>query len=250
MRVDQSVLAVLSNAEISGNTVRLTGQLDRNLYVATNKILEAVGGKWDRKAKAHVFPDDAEGALDDVIVTGEIEIDKAPHKVAEFFPTPEALVRQMVALANLRPGMLVLEPSAGEGNIAHIVAEVCAVDCIERENRYATKLHAKPNNLGAVMVQDFLAVQPAPQYDAVIMNPPFSKRQDIKHVLHALKFLKPSGTLVAIMSAGVTFRDDNLTREFRLLVDERGGSITANEEGAFKASGTMVNTVTVVIPAA
>lgn len=246
MKVDQSVLAVLSTATIEGNKVRLSGQLDRKLYVATNKILEAAGGKWDRKSKAHIFPEDAEGALDDVILTGEIEFDKPPHKVAEFFPTPEKLVRQMIELAELKSGMLVLEPEAGEGHIAHIVAETNMVDCIERENRYATKIHAKPANIGMVMVQDFMSITPAAQYDAVIMNPPFSKRQDIKHVLHAFNFLKDGGVLVAIMSAGVKFREDKLTKDFREFVSERG-EIIDNPEGSFKSSGTMVNTVTVVI---
>lgn len=51
------------------------------------------------------------------------------------------------------------------------------------------------------------------------------------------------------MSASVTFRDNKLTTAFRDLVDDRGGSIEPNDQGAFKESGTLVNTVTVVIPA-
>ncbi len=33
------------------------------------------------------------------------------------------------------------------------------------------------------------------------MNPPFSRQQDIRHVMHAAKFLKPGGRLVAVMGA-------------------------------------------------
>jgi 16S rRNA G1207 methylase RsmC len=36
------------------------------------------------------------------------------------------------------------------------------------------------------------------------MNPPFARQADIHHVNHALKFLKPDGLLVSVMSAGVT----------------------------------------------
>ena len=43
------------------------------------------------------------------------------------------------------------------------------------------------------------------------------------------------------------FRDDKLTRDFRELVESHNGQIIGNPEGAFKESGTMVNTVTVVI---
>ena len=32
----------------------------------------------------------------------------------------------------------------------------------------------------------------------MVMNPPFHMRSDIKHILHARKFLKPSGELVAL----------------------------------------------------
>jgi 16S rRNA G1207 methylase RsmC len=34
------------------------------------------------------------------------------------------------------------------------------------------------------------------------MNPPFSRGQDVAHILHALKFLKPGGRLVALCAAG------------------------------------------------
>jgi hypothetical protein len=83
--------------------------------------------------------------------------------------------------------------------------------------------------------------------DVVLMNPPFSKGQDVKHVTHALGFLKPGGRLVAIMGAGVTFRQDKRTNEFRELVQAMGGTIERLPEGSFKSSGTMVNTVIVVI---
>ncbi len=96
---------------------------------------------------------------------------------------------------------------------------------------------------------DFLTVQPEPVYDRVIMNPPFCRQADIKHVTHALRFLKPNGgLLVSVMSAGVTFRQNKLTTDFRQLVEERGGVIEKLPEGSFKASGTMVETVIAVIP--
>lgn len=81
------------------------------------------------------------------------------------------------------------------------------------------------------------------------MNPPFSRQADIKHVSHALKFLKPNGRLVSVMASSMTFRSNKLTTEFRELIDLRNGWIEKLPEGAFKSSGTMVNTVIVVIDA-
>ena len=40
-------------------------------------------------------------------------------------------------------------------------------------------------------------------YDRIIMNPPFSNRQDAEHVRHAYDLLKPNGRIVAIMGEGV-----------------------------------------------
>ena len=35
-------------------------------------------------------------------------------------------------------------------------------------------------------------------FDRIVMNPPFTNGDDIKHIMHALKMLKPGGRLVAI----------------------------------------------------
>ena len=55
MRIDDDVLAVLSRSTVVGSSLVIPDQLDRKLYVKTNKVLEAAGGKWNRKARAHVF---------------------------------------------------------------------------------------------------------------------------------------------------------------------------------------------------
>jgi type I restriction-modification system DNA methylase subunit len=79
------------------------------------------------------------------------------------------------------------------------------------------------------------------------MNPPFADQQDIRHVEHALRFLKPGGRLVAIMSAGVSFRQDRQATTFRELVEGCDGTIEPLPEGAFEASGTGVRAVLVTI---
>ena len=80
------------------------------------------------------------------------------------------------------------------------------------------------------------------------MNPPFAKGADVRHVMHAIKFVKSGGRLVAIMSAGVPGRRDKATVAFRAKLEAAGGWFTDVPEGAFKASGTDVRTVIAVIP--
>ena len=245
MRVDNEVLAVLSLAQTEGNALTLVGQLDRRLYERTNKVLEACGGKWNRKAKSHIFDIAAADRIDQIIVSGEVEI---PKDEFNYFPTPPAIVERLLELAGVTAGMLVLEPSAGRGAIAAPIADRGAiVDCYElmRENYLALCGNLNLRNVRPI---DFLAQSPDAIYDRVVMNPPFAKQADIKHVLHALQFLKPDGLLVSVMAAGVLFRDNRLTADFRALIDERGGDIEECPEGAFKESGTMVRTVIVTIP--
>lgn len=249
MKIENDVLAVLSRADVGGNAVTLIGQLDRKLYERTNKVLEAAGGKWNRSAKAHLFDGDASARIEQIILTGDIVI---PKDEFEFFPTPPAVVELLLERAEIGDGMMVLEPSAGRGAIA-VAAQAAAtgvsVDMYELMPANNEALHALNLPLSGVAPPvDFLEVSPAPLYDRVVMNPPFSRQADIKHVLHALKFLKPGGLLVSVMAASVGFRENKLTTDFRALISARGGTIDPLPDGAFKTSGTMVNTVLVTIP--
>jgi|ERR1043166_2548251 hypothetical protein len=84
-KIDQSVLEVLSECQIEAQqkSVVLPGQLDRKIYQSINKILENLGGKWNRSAKAHLFPEDPSAAIDQIIQTGEVTLAKKNG----FFPT-------------------------------------------------------------------------------------------------------------------------------------------------------------------
>ena len=245
MRVDNDVLAVLSRAETNGCSLTLVGQLDRQMYLRTNKILEAAGGKWDRKSKAHVFNYPAADRIDQIILSGDVEI---PKDEFNFFPSPAGVVERLMEIADVWPGMTVLEPSAGKGAIADAcLISGAIVDCVELMAENFIELSCD-GRFREVLNMDFLDLEPCASYDRVVMNPPFAKQADIKHVQHALKFVKPIGLLVSVMSAGVTFRDNKLTQSFRNLIDERGGEIEELSEGAFKESGTMVRAVVITIP--
>lgn len=252
MKVDNEVMALLSASRTEGNKLFITsGQLDKSLYQRLDKTLKAAGGKWNTKEKAHLFAGDAADAIENILMTGEVTV---PQDFG-FFPTPPHVAKQAADLAMISDGMMVLEPSAGRGALA-VAANSAAVGVMVDMHELLPDNHKALIDLklplsGVSEPGDFLQVEPKPIYDRVLMNPPFDKkRSDIHHVVHALKFLKPGGRLVAIMPSGVTFRDDALTRDFRGIVEQRGGSIETLPEASFKQAGTMVNTVLVVIPAA
>lgn len=154
----------------------------------------------------------------------------------------------MLELAQIETGMTVLEPSAGQGAIAKEIAAITRVDCVELQIKNVEILHAQ-NFSRVILHEDFLQLAPCPVYDRVVMNPPFSKQEDILHVLHALAVLKPGGLLVLVMSAGITFRTNKLTADFRALLERRRGTIEDCPDESFKSVGTKVRTVIVTIPA-
>lgn len=244
VEIDDEVRDVLERSTITATSLTLPNeQLERPLYERVNKVLVAAGGKWNKKARAHLFPRDPRQALGLALESGEITDTK---KAAQQFFTPAGLSADVVARAEIRPGMSVLEPSAGGGALAK-EARVAGGDvvCIEQDLALVEQLNRDGY---VVLCADFLAggaLAPTAIFDRVVMNPPFTKGQDVAHVMQALQFVKPGGRLVAIMSAGVK---TNATAErFRDVIDEYGGEIEDLPEDAFRESGTGVRTVLVVV---
>ncbi len=252
-RLDEETLAAFSRLAITGNQLVIVDKLARPLYEKVNEALESLGGKWNRKVKAHLFEGDTfetlTGKIDALILTGTITKEMDAKKFYDFFETPKALAERLVQTADIRPWMRVLEPSAGRGAIAECIKRNypdATLDVIEIQAVNQKTLLEKGF---ALTGSDFLAMgQVVPIYDRIVMNPPFSGQKDIDHVLHAHRtFLKPGGVLVSVMSQGVSFRGNNKSVEFRRYVGANGGEIVPLPEGTFEESGTGVNTVIVRI---
>ncbi len=246
MKLSRDIVEIIERSECDGNALRLpAGQLDRKTYEAVNAALSAAGGKWDKRSKAHLFDGDAAVAVEPIILTGEIQ---KPSNF-DFFWSPPAVVDRVMALAKIRPGMSVLEPSAGDGRIA--LAAIAAggdVTCIELQPKNVAKLVAA--EFPVVTEGDFLKTTHLDHFDVVAMNPPFSGQADIDHVRHAFAMLRPGGRLVSVMSASVTFRTNKKTVEFREWVASLGGAIEDLPPGSFKAAGTDVSACIVTLPMA
>lgn len=247
MIVAPHIVEIIGRAAADGRCLTLMDQLDRAVYDQVDRALRAAGGKWDRRARAHVFEGDAAGAIDPILLTGEITPKR--QELGQFFTPPE-IVGRVVELARLEEGMVVLEPSAGRGSLAFAAADRgCRVMCYEIDPRNCDHLvrenAGRPARLDMVVEADFLRAGPVPVYDRVVMNPPFARQADIAHVTHAAAFLKPSGRLVAIMSASILFRGNKVAAGFRDMLDRRGAAIEPLPSGAFRGSGTNVAAVIV-----
>lgn len=168
-------------------------------------------------------------------------------KIPGFFPTTPPVVRRMLALAEVKPGQRVWEPSAGKGDIADGLRASCPqarIEVCEIQGRLREILKLKGYTL---VGDDCLALDAGEGYDRVIMNPPFENNQDIRHVRHAYGQLKPGGRLVAAMGEGTFFRQDRATCDFRSWLEALGGTHERLPEGSFKASGTGVAARLVVL---
>lgn len=249
IRLDDDVHRVLERCKITASYVKLPDEeLDRKLYLKVNKVLAAAGGKWAKKARAHVFKKDPRKVLGLALATGAVE--SAQQKLQAFYTPPE-LAAKVVRLAKLRPGCTVLEPSAGEGALIKAALEACPELDI---TAYDINPEAIPalSELGTTAEScDFLAIQSddksASAYDRILMNPPFTKRQDVRHVLHALDFLGSGGRLVAIVSPSALDGSIKEQKSFQRVMKDSMARVLEVEAGAFRSSGTHVATRIVVV---
>uniref|UniRef100_UPI0024582A14 hypothetical protein n=1 Tax=Nocardia gipuzkoensis TaxID=2749991 RepID=UPI0024582A14 len=49
---------ILAESRIEGHNLVLPQQLSQADYRKINRVIESMGGRWNRRARAHVFPDD------------------------------------------------------------------------------------------------------------------------------------------------------------------------------------------------
>lgn len=236
MKINNEILNILDSCRVENGVVFLPDvQLDRKTYTDVNKCLESIGGSWNRKVKGHVFNDDPTELFDNLMLTGEITDWK---KEFQFFETPKNIVTEMIDWAEIEDNHMVLEPSAGLGAIADQISIKSRVVCCELNAINKSKLEGKGYKVAA---DDFLQYN-EDGFDRIIMNPPFSKQQDVDHILHAWDLLRAGGILVSIVSESPFFRENKKSVEFREWLEENDADVIELDPGAFKESGTMVKT--------
>lgn len=116
--------------------------------------------------------------------------------VWDFFPTPQPVIEQMLSLAQIKPDMKILEPSAGLGHICRELRKLgVEPDCFEISPLLRQGLLLQGFR---IIGNDLLSSTPTPIYDRILANPPFSRNGVARHTLHALDWLRPGGRLVTV----------------------------------------------------
>ncbi len=262
LKLSDEVRAALEASDIAqtigrGYRLKLAGQLDRATYVAVDKVIKAMGGKWNRSAEAHLFDSDPREIFGLAVTTGEV-VDKK-KSLGQFF-TPVETAREIVALAGIRRHDRVLEPSAGCGHIADAIRELTAVSptCVEIDPDLCEKLRNKGY---FAILGDFLEESEAEAamgsdvdgYDVVVMNPPFLGNEGVRHILRAYDLLAPGGRLFAIAPKGAESGSTKYHAALRslILASMAAGMCGRNYQGGvedmradtFAEAGTHVRTV-------
>lgn len=162
----------------------------------------------------------------------------AVAKDLQFYWSPEKVIAEALEFARVSDiteyrrqvePLRILEPSCGDGRILDMVTKYGHRSLgIEYHAGRATQAKAKGHS---VVTANFLECPPRAEFDAVVMNPPFYGRHYVKHVRHALKFLKPGGTLVSILPATAHYDHQEIEGEWRDL-----------PVGSFSEAGTNVPT--------
>lgn len=170
-----------------------------------------------------VLPDDSSERPEAKQASTEVSKD------LQFYPTPRAAIDHILARVHLPANASILEPSCGDGALLDAMNNGDRqLFGIEYDATRAQQARAKGYS---VLTANFLQVEPQPVYDRVVMNPPFYGKHYVKHVEHAMKFLKPDGVLITILPASAWYEHKLLKGRWEDL-----------PMGSFRESGTNINT--------
>lgn len=171
----------------------------------------------------------------------------APRVVSAWnlFQTPPELAARLAGIFTTFGRTL--EPSAGLGRLYRAVRAVnpsCQITLVDIAPDCCGELYRITEGDGAaqLVTGDFLTMgeDRLGRFDSIIMNPPFQRGADIRHINHARTLLAPGGRLVALCAAGPRQRAQ---------LQPAASDWIELPAGSFKSEGTNVNAAVVVFDA-
>jgi hypothetical protein len=219
----------------------LPEKISDEVYDEIAAVVRSIGGTWSERHQAFCFNYDPSRKLQEIVNTGVFFLTEESlwREKRQFYPTPADVVKSMVMMAEISEEHIVLEPSAGHGAILDLLPNKNNIVAVEIDKRNLAELKAKGYN---PIWKDFLKVSGL-LVDRVVMNPPFSNFQDVKHVCHALDMLKVGGILVAVINENTLYRSEHPDcKPYMERIMAYKPEIIILDEGTFAESDTMIRT--------
>ena len=237
---------ILKHCTLDGNVLKLPNvRFDKKNYALAKTWIEEAGGIWQGgKVQGFTFPFDARRVFS--ILNQGKRCNLAQEY--QYFATPAGLADWLVSLAGGVSGTdTILEPSAGTGAIVKAIIRSSPgvmVDCFE----------LMPENIeilskidGVSLVGTNFDSPTKKKYTKIIANPPFSKNQDVDHLLRMYECLAENGVMAVITSRHWQLGQEKKCVDFRKWIESHDAKVFPIEAGEFKESGTSVPTLAVVI---
>lgn len=144
--------------------------------------------------------------------------------------TTEEVKRLILHYVEYLEDPLILESSAGEGNVVDFLNErgYHNIHCFELNKEKRDTLKEKEHT---VIGANFLEYSPAKYYDIVLSLPPYKK--DIEHITHGLEYLSEEGILVSLCSPRFLTENTPKAIEFRNLIYSKRKRIIMIAENSF-----------------
>ena len=141
----------------------------------------------------------------------------------DFYPTPKEVINKML-MDDSPAGLVVLEPSAGSGNIARALREAGAAEVLTCEIDPNLQPILRRDRF-RLIASDFMSVtaEQVSHVNMIVMNPPFS--QGVRHIRHAYD-IAPAGCCIVALCNTSNLESGYYSsyREFAELVKMHGYS--------------------------
>lgn len=166
---------------------------------------QGIGGKATDRSKAAITPY-TEAKANYFNTEKKTQATKS-QEGADFFPTPDPVGLKMVQWLNIKPNDDILEPSAGQGNIARYIPRIANSTVIEPSSTLNSRLQVLAGGGSRrVLQQNFEDFALQNKFEGIAMNPPFGSQSKLagEHVEKAFKHLRDGGRIVAIVPTGTS----------------------------------------------
>ena len=168
----------------------------KHLRAEVGAVMQALGGVLTPCAEQPritywQFDFDALDLIHETAALGVLP-DQRSH---QFFPTPEAVARQLVDWLDIGLLDTVCEPQAGQGGIADLLPKN-RTRCVEISPLHCEILRKKGHQ---VIEGDFLAWSAGDAFSVIAMNPPYSEGRWQAHLQHAGTLVAQGGRIGAVL---------------------------------------------------